>query len=251
SSHARDDGRIRAHGGGTRSGSDHRRGGRRGPFTWNVGGAYLAAGARCASPIACPPWNGFSSLHRPDAGGSPGRNSCYRHRRRHERRAFGDQHSGPERSQDPKKTRSISEAANRLGPDATRAMRRRYLPGATIGLMGSGQLGRMFSIAARRMGYRVHVFSPEKNTPAGQFADQELTAAYEDESAVRAFAKGLDLLTFEFENIPRQTIDWCAAECEVRPAAAVLHTAQNRLREKDFLSTAGIPVAAYRPVHSA
>src|SRR2546421_9094038 len=130
-------------------------------------------------------------------------------------------------------------------------MRRRYLPGATIGLMGSGQLGRMFSIAARRMGYRVHVFSPEQDTPAGQFADRELTAAYEDESAVRAFAKGLDLLTFEFENIPRQTVDWCAAECEVRPAAAVLHTTQNRLREKDFLSAAGIPVAAYRPVHSA
>ena len=130
-------------------------------------------------------------------------------------------------------------------------MTRRYLPGATIGLMGSGQLGRMFSIAARRMGYRVHVFSPEKDTPAGQFADREVTGAYEDESAVRDFARGLDLLTFEFENIPRQTIDWCAAECEVRPASSILHTAQNRLREKDFLSAAGIPVAPYRAVHSA
>jgi 5-(carboxyamino)imidazole ribonucleotide synthase len=130
-------------------------------------------------------------------------------------------------------------------------MTRRYLPGATIGLMGSGQLGRMFSIAARRMGYRVHVFSPEKGTPAGQFADREATGAYEDEPAVRDFAKGLDLLTFEFENIPRQTIDWCAAECEVRPASTILHTAQNRLREKDFLSAAGIPVAPYRAVHTA
>jgi 5-(carboxyamino)imidazole ribonucleotide synthase len=130
-------------------------------------------------------------------------------------------------------------------------MRRRYLPGATIGLMGSGQLGRMFSIAARRMGYRVHIFSPEKDTPAGQFADREVTGAYEDESAVRDFAKDLDLLTFEFENIPRQTIDWCAAECEVRPASSILHTAQNRLREKDFLSGARIPVAPYRAIHSA
>jgi 5-(carboxyamino)imidazole ribonucleotide synthase len=130
-------------------------------------------------------------------------------------------------------------------------MTRQYLPGATIGLMGSGQLGRMFSIAARRMGYRVHVFSPEKGTPAGQFADKEVTAPYEDETAVRDFAKDLDLLTFEFENIPRQTIDWCAAECEVRPAGAILHIAQNRLREKDFLSAAGIPVAPYRAVHSA
>jgi 5-(carboxyamino)imidazole ribonucleotide synthase len=116
--------------------------------------------------------------------------------------------------------------------------------------MGSGQLGRMFAVAARRMGYRVHVFSPDKETPAGQFADLEVTGAYEDESAVRDFAKGLDLLTFEFENIPRQTVDWCAAECEVRPSSSVLHTAQNRLREKDFLSRAGIPVAPYRAVRS-
>jgi len=130
-------------------------------------------------------------------------------------------------------------------------MTRRYLPGATIGLMGSGQLGRMFAIAARRMGYRVHVFSPDRDTPAGQFADREVTGAYEDESAVRGFANGLDLLTFEFENIPHQTIDWCAAECEVRPAGSILHTAQNRLREKDFLSSAGIPVTPYRAVRSA
>jgi 5-(carboxyamino)imidazole ribonucleotide synthase len=130
-------------------------------------------------------------------------------------------------------------------------MTRRFLPGATIGLMGSGQLGRMFAVAARRMGYRIHVFSPEKDTPAGQFADREVTGAYEDEAAVRGFAKDLDLLTFEFENIPRQTVDWCTAECEVRPASSVLHTAQNRLREKDFLSQAGIPVGPYRAVRSA
>ena len=129
-------------------------------------------------------------------------------------------------------------------------MSRRFLPGATIGLMGSGQLGRMFAIAARRMGYRVHVFSPDTDTPAGQFSDREVSGAYDDETAVRAFARDLDLLTFEFENIPRQTIDWCAAECEVRPAGAILHTAQHRLREKDFLSRAGIPVAPYRAVHS-
>ncbi|HEX4630805.1 MAG TPA: 5-(carboxyamino)imidazole ribonucleotide synthase [Chthoniobacterales bacterium] len=129
-------------------------------------------------------------------------------------------------------------------------MTRPYLPGATIGLMGSGQLGRMFAIAARRMGYRIQVYSPEKDTPAGQFADREVTGAYEDESAVRAFAKNLNLLTFEFENIPRQTIEWCGAECEVRPAGSILHTAQNRLREKDFLSAASIPVAPYRGVRS-
>jgi 5-(carboxyamino)imidazole ribonucleotide synthase len=127
-------------------------------------------------------------------------------------------------------------------------MMRRFLPGATIGLMGSGQLGRMFAIAAGRMGYRIRVYSPDHDTPAGQFADREVTGPYEDENAVRGFARDLDLLTFEFENIPRQTIEWCADECEVRPAGSILHTAQNRLREKDFLSGAGIPVGSYRAI---
>lgn len=129
-------------------------------------------------------------------------------------------------------------------------MMRPYLPGATIGIMGSGQLGRMFAIAARQMGYRVQVFSPDTDTPAGQLSDREVTGSYKDETAVREFARGVDLLTFEFENVPRQTIDWSAEECEVRPSGAVLHIAQNRLREKDFLSGAGLPVTAYRAVRS-
>ena len=129
-------------------------------------------------------------------------------------------------------------------------MTQRYLPGATIGVMGSGQLGRMFAMAARRMGYRVHIFSPERDSPAGQLADREIVAPYRDERAVRAFAREVDLLTFEFENIPLETIEWSASECEVRPAGSVLHLAQHRLREKDFLSGAGIPVAPYRAVRS-
>lgn len=130
-------------------------------------------------------------------------------------------------------------------------MTQRYLPGATIGVMGSGQLGRMFAVAARRMGYRVHIFSPEWDSPAGQLADREIVAPYRDEKAVRAFAREVDLLTFEFENIPLETIEWSAGECDVRPAGAVLHLAQHRLREKDFLSGAGIPVAPYRAVRTA
>ncbi|MEY2497625.1 MAG: 5-(carboxyamino)imidazole ribonucleotide synthase [Verrucomicrobiota bacterium] len=130
-------------------------------------------------------------------------------------------------------------------------MTQRYLPGAPIGVMGSGQLGRMFAVAARRMGYRVHIFSPERDSPAGQLADREIAAPYRDEKAVRAFAGEVDLITFEFENIPLETIEWAASECEVRPAGSVLHLAQHRLREKDFLSGAGIPVAPYRAVRSA
>ncbi len=125
------------------------------------------------------------------------------------------------------------------------------LPGATIGVMGGGQLGRMFAIAARRMGYRVHTFSPEKNGPAAQLSDQATAASYDDEEAVTRFTRAIDLLTFEFENIPAATIEWAARDKIVRPRGAILLTAQNRLREKEFLSGAGFPVAPFRRVASA
>lgn len=125
------------------------------------------------------------------------------------------------------------------------------LPGATLGVMGSGQLGRMFAIAARKLGYRVHTFSPEYDTPTGQVADKEVTASYDDEAAVREFARGIAVLTFEFENVPSRTVEWAAAHCPVRPAGHVLHICQHRLREKEFLSGAGVPVAPFRKVESA
>ncbi len=125
------------------------------------------------------------------------------------------------------------------------------LPGATLGVMGSGQLGRMFAIAARRMGYRVHTFSPDSDTPTGQVADVETAASYYDEQAVRAFAKSVAVITFEFENVPSRTIEWAAGHCPVRPAGKVLHICQHRLREKEFLTGAGIPVAPFRKIESA
>ena len=128
---------------------------------------------------------------------------------------------------------------------------RTILPGATLGVMGSGQLGRMFAIAARRMGYRVHTFSPDSDTPTGQVADLETTAAYDDEAAVREFAKSVAVLTFEFENVPSRTVEWAAAHCPVRPSGEVLHICQHRLREKEFLAGAGIPVAPFRKIGSA
>ncbi|MFZ4764632.1 MAG: 5-(carboxyamino)imidazole ribonucleotide synthase, partial [Roseimicrobium sp.] len=87
------------------------------------------------------------------------------------------------------------------------------LPGATLGVMGSGQLGRMFAIAARRMGYRVHTFSPDYDTPTGQIADREYSASYDDEAAVREFAQSIQVLTFEFENVPSRTVEWASAHC--------------------------------------
>lgn len=125
-----------------------------------------------------------------------------------------------------------------------------FLPGSTVGVMGGGQLGRMFAIAARRMGYRVHTFSPDADTPTGQLADLEVVAGYEDEEAVRNFARGIDVLTFEFENIPVQSVEWAAEHCEVRPSGHVLHVCQHRLREKEFLSGAGLPLPRFAPVDS-
>ena len=127
---------------------------------------------------------------------------------------------------------------------------KRFPPGATIGVMGGGQLGRMFAIAARPMGYRVHTFSPEIDGPAAQFCDRATAASYGNQRAVRRFAREIDLLTFEFENIPKATIEWAEREQIVRPAGAVLHTAQNRLREKEFLARTGFPVAPFRRVAS-
>jgi len=130
-------------------------------------------------------------------------------------------------------------------------MNRQYLPGSTIGVMGGGQLGRMFAVAARRMGYRVHVFTPDHDSPASQFADATTEADYRDEDAVKRFLRDLELLTFEFENIPPETIGWCANQIEVRPAGAIIETAQNRLREKNFFSENGFPVPPFHAVRSS
>jgi 5-(carboxyamino)imidazole ribonucleotide synthase len=119
------------------------------------------------------------------------------------------------------------------------------LPGSAIGVLGSGQLGRMFAVAARRMGYRVHTLSPDSDTPTGQVADLEVNAAYEDLDAVRQFASNVAAVTFEFENVPADTAA-AAAECApVRPAGHILHTTQHRLREKTFLSESGFPVTRF------
>jgi 5-(carboxyamino)imidazole ribonucleotide synthase len=121
-------------------------------------------------------------------------------------------------------------------------------PGATIGILGSGQLGRMLALAARQMGYRVHVFSPDRHSPTGQVADLETSATYDDLDAVRAFARQVDVITFEFENVPAATAAAAAEYAPVRPGGSVLHTTQNRRREKSFLAQAGLPVTPFVPV---
>ena len=129
-------------------------------------------------------------------------------------------------------------------------MTKPILPGAAIGVLGSGQLGRMFAIAARRMGYRVHTFSPDSDTPTGQVADVEIQASYDDLDAVSDFARHVSVVTFEFENVPAPTAEAAARCAPVRPSGSVLHTTQQRIREKAFLTKTGLPTTPYREVRS-
>jgi len=124
------------------------------------------------------------------------------------------------------------------------------LPGATLGVLGSGQLGRMFTIAARQLGYRVHIYSPDSDTPAGQVGDLEVAAPYEDLDQVRAFARQVSVVTFEFENVPSATSHAAAEIVPVRPDGEVLHVTQHRLREKTFLERHGFPVTPFRRIAS-
>jgi 5-(carboxyamino)imidazole ribonucleotide synthase len=124
------------------------------------------------------------------------------------------------------------------------------LPGSTIGILGSGQLGRMLALAARRMDYRVHVFSPQRDSPTGQVADREFAAAYDDLDAVHRFAESVDVVTYEFENVPAQTAETCAAVVPVHPNVKALHVAQNRLREKEFFVQNDLPVTPFAAVDS-
>jgi 5-(carboxyamino)imidazole ribonucleotide synthase len=123
-------------------------------------------------------------------------------------------------------------------------------PGATLGVLGSGQLGRMFAIAARRLGYRVHVYSPDSDTPTGQVADLEIDASYEDHKRLAEFARGVQVVTFEFENVPSGAIEVVSRYAPCRPSGAVLHTTQHRLREKSTLAGFGAPVTPFRAANN-
>ena len=129
-------------------------------------------------------------------------------------------------------------------------MTRIFNPGSTIGVLGSGQLGRMFALAARRMGYRIHTLAPEDDTPTGQVADLAVNAPYDDLDAIRAFARGVDVITFEFENVSAEAARAAAEIVPVRPDGEVLHVTQQRLREKQFLAGHGFPVTDFLAVRS-
>lgn len=123
--------------------------------------------------------------------------------------------------------------------------------GSTIGILGGGQLGRMLSVAAARLGYKSHIFEPGANPPAGQVADQVTTAAYEDEAALVAFSQSVDVITYEFENIPTSALDILEAHKPIRPGREALRVSQDRITEKDFLSGLGLKVALYAQIDTA
>jgi 5-(carboxyamino)imidazole ribonucleotide synthase len=122
-------------------------------------------------------------------------------------------------------------------------------PGSTIGILGAGQLGRMTAMAAARLGYRSLSYSPEADAIAGQVAPH-MQGAYDDEAALGRFAAQVDVITYEFENVPEQTVAACARHKPVRPGVRPIHFAQHRLREKAFFRQAGIGTAAYQAIHS-
>jgi 5-(carboxyamino)imidazole ribonucleotide synthase len=122
--------------------------------------------------------------------------------------------------------------------------------GATIGIMGAGQLGRMLTMAAARLGFRVHIYSPRGDNPAFSMTDAHTPASYDDEDALRAFAAACDVVTYEWENIPVEACDLVAETCPVYPGADVLRVSQDRVAEKSFISGLGIPVPDFHPVGS-
>ncbi|MFT6675397.1 MAG: 5-(carboxyamino)imidazole ribonucleotide synthase [Sulfitobacter sp.] len=123
--------------------------------------------------------------------------------------------------------------------------------GSTIGILGGGQLGRMLSVAAARLGFKTHIFEPGANPPAGHVADAVTTAAYDDHAALRAFAQTCDVVTFEFENVPTEALDLIETLVAIRPGREALRISQDRLTEKTFLQGLGLAVAPFADVPDA
>jgi 5-(carboxyamino)imidazole ribonucleotide synthase len=123
--------------------------------------------------------------------------------------------------------------------------------GATIGILGGGQLGRMLSLAASRLGFRTHIYCPDKDSPAFEVTPHKTVAAYDDRAALEKFAALVDVVTYEFENVPAGTAEILAPLKPLRPGANALAISQDRLLEKTFIGNLGIPVAPHRAIHAA
>ncbi len=125
------------------------------------------------------------------------------------------------------------------------------LPPAMLGMLGGGQLGRFFVIAAQEMGYRVTVLDPDASSPAGKIADVHICAAFDDKDALATLAKSCQVISTEFENVPADSLSFLAETTSVRPGAQSVAIAQHRVSEKNFLKEAGLPVAPYAVIDAA
>ncbi len=123
-------------------------------------------------------------------------------------------------------------------------------PGSTIGIIGGGQLGRMMAMAAAGLGYKVHVFTPEPGSPASHVASKTTVAEYDDIKALQAFADSVDVVTFEFENVPFESLTLLEGQKPVRPSAEVLKASRNRIREKKAVQALGIGTAAFAEIRA-
>lgn len=124
------------------------------------------------------------------------------------------------------------------------------LPGATLGMLGGGQLGKMFTTAAQTMGYKVIVLDPDTKSPAGVVAEKHICAAYDDEAALQELANSCDAITTEFENIPASTLAFLETKTVVHPSSTALASTQNRNVEKNFIASLGIATAPYISIHT-
>lgn len=124
------------------------------------------------------------------------------------------------------------------------------LPGQWLGMVGGGQLARMFCFSAQRMGYKVAILDPDPFSPAGAVADKHICASYDDGMALLELAELCPAITTEFENVPAQSLMRLAEQCRVTPSGEAVAIAQDRIREKQFITKAGVPIAPYCAVRS-
>ncbi|VAW72716.1 N5-carboxyaminoimidazole ribonucleotide synthase [hydrothermal vent metagenome] len=124
------------------------------------------------------------------------------------------------------------------------------LPGATLGVLGGGQLGRMFTLAAHSMGYKVWVLDPDPNSPTGRMADRHLQAAYDDTDSLEEMAAGCEAITTEFENVPAETLEFLESRVPVRPGSKAVAIARDRIREKTFIQELGLATAPFFAINS-
>src|SRR6185437_8242659 len=242
---------------GVRVQGDHCRSRRRGAFAWHDRLADGASGIRRSHRVQDPVGNRFTLFHRPDAGRCAGGNTGNRQGRRHQCGAAGGQRAGLARQGAGREAFRLAQAANRGGRRAaggkgvTSLQQVKLKPGDTIGILGGGQLGRMLAMAAARLGLRCHVLSPDPDSTAFDVVLRATCAEYADVEALELFASDVDVITYEFENVPSSAAMILSARRPVLPDRKILETTQDRLAEKDFVKQLGIGTADYADVSSA